>query len=552
MHTMTTTLDRSGHEPTGSSSTPVGRDLSARAGAHLPDPPTDDEAYSYVALQRRWPFVWLFLAQATLVYAFVVVVAHSPTTWLALVLLTFLVPPLVVNLWLRTRPRRMDLEDHMVVRYRWRRRRESWPTVDVFLPVRGEEPAVLANTFHHVSALEWPGRLQVHVLDDVDDADTARLAAEHGFSYVVRPHRGEWQGTDNLTHALEHTHGELIAVFDADSAPRADFLHHTVPYLADERFGLVQTAPYFDVDPRVNEFARFASVLHELFFRWMQPSRDNYDAASCAGTSVVYRRVAVEAAGGFGHALLGEDVHSGVKLSAAGYRTWYLPLALAKGLAPDTWEALTHQQYQRCRSSLLLMVSSSFREAPFSWRQRVCFWAASLYYLSSAAMVLGLALPLAIVLWFHPEGLQETPVLAVVPALLSTWLVLPLLARGWSPAIYRVEMINSLCHLLAVVDAVRDRVAASLPTRATSRTSRKPMGTPRRVALTARTWFVLAQLAVWGGVASYLWAGHPPSAVVPVVLLWGLQVWLLLPVVVRLAPTPRISAVLARRTRSST
>ena len=244
--------------------------------------------------------------------------------------------------------------------------------------------------------------------------------------------------------------------------------------------------------------------------------------------------------------------HSGVKLSAAGYRTRYLPLALAKGLAPDTWEALTDQEYRRCRSSLLLPVSSSFREAPFSWRQRVCFWAASLHYLGSAVLVLGLVLPLAIVLWFHPEDLQATPVLAVVPALLSTWLVLPLLARGWSPAIYRVEMINAFCHLLAVLDALRDGVVDRFSTGATSRTSRTRMGTPRRVALMARAWFVLAQLAVWGGVASYLVAGHPPGAVVPVVLLWGLQVWLLLPVVVRLGPTPRFTDVLAGLTRSST
>ena len=543
---MTLTLDRSAPGPTGRTSARGGGPVISLAAGHLPDPPTEDEAYSYFAVQRRWPFVWLFLAQATLVYSFVMVMTHSPTTSLGLALLTFMVPPLVVNLWLRTRRRRITLEDHLVQVYQWRRRRTVWPTVDVFLPCCGEDPDVLANTFRHVSALQWPGRLQVQVLDDADDADTARLAEAHGFAYVVRPNRGEWKKAGNMIHGFEHTDGELIAVFDADFAPRPDFLHQTVPYLADESVGVVQTAQYFDVDERVNEFARFAGALQELFFRWIQPSRDNYDAAICAGTNVVYRRRAVEAAGGFARVPLGEDVHSGVKLWVANYRTRYLPLALAKGLAPDTWGALTNQQYRWCRSSMLLMVSSFFREAPFSWRQRVCFWAAFLYYMSSAAMVLTLVLPTAIVLWFYPEDLRAAHFLAVVPALVSTWFVFPLLARGWSPAIYRVCMINTFCHLLAVVDALRNQVAAWIPTGAASRAPRKGMGTPRKVALMARAWFVLAQTAVWGGVVSYLRAGYPMVDVLPLVLLWGLQVWFLLPVVVRLAPTPRLSQSLVR------
>ena len=79
----------------------------------------------------------------------------------------------------------------------------------------------------------------------------------------------------------------------------------------------MQTAQYFDVDERVNEFARYAGALQELFFRWIQPARDTYEAAICAGTNVVYRRAAVEAAGGFAKVPLGEDVHSGVKLWVA-------------------------------------------------------------------------------------------------------------------------------------------------------------------------------------------------------------------------------------------
>ena len=394
---------------------PTVREVEIRTGArhrhepmHLPTPPTDEEKYSYFAVQRRWPFVWLFVSQAFLALAFTAVMIHSPATAMGLVLLTFVVPPMVVNLWLRMRTRRVGLEDHVVRVEDWRRGRTEFPSVDVFLPTCGEEPAVLDNTFRYVSQLDWPGTLRIHVLDDADDAETHRLAEKWGLHYVVRANRGEWKKAGNMINAFESTDGDYIAVYDADFAPRPDFLWETIPYMEEEKTGVVQTAQYFDVDARVNEFARFAGSLQELFFRWIQPARDTYEAAICAGTNVVYKRRAVVAAGGFARVPLGEDVHSGVKIWVANYRTRYLPLVLAKGLAPDTWEALTNQQYRWARSSMLLMVSAFFREAPFNWRQRICFWAAFLYYMASAAIILTATLPTldhrVVLPAHHPSG----------------------------------------------------------------------------------------------------------------------------------------------------
>ena len=76
----------------------------------LPSPPDEATKYSYLGKQRRWPFVWIFVAQGTLVYAYAMVMRHSIATSLGLVLLTFTVPPLVVNFWLRIRRRRVSLD----------------------------------------------------------------------------------------------------------------------------------------------------------------------------------------------------------------------------------------------------------------------------------------------------------------------------------------------------------------------------------------------------------------------------------------------------------
>src|SRR3954465_1830165 len=81
--------------------------------AHLPAAPTDEEKYRYFDPKRRWPFLWLFVSQALLVIAFIYVMRHSVATTLGMTLLTFTIPPLVVNLWLRMRKHRISLNEHL-------------------------------------------------------------------------------------------------------------------------------------------------------------------------------------------------------------------------------------------------------------------------------------------------------------------------------------------------------------------------------------------------------------------------------------------------------
>ena len=54
------------------------------------------------------------------------------------------------------------------------------PTVDVFLPVCNEPTVLLANTWNHVLALDYP-HVTVHVLDDGGNDEVKALAAEYGF-----------------------------------------------------------------------------------------------------------------------------------------------------------------------------------------------------------------------------------------------------------------------------------------------------------------------------------------------------------------------------------
>jgi cellulose synthase (UDP-forming) len=463
---------------------------------YLPSPPSRHEKYHYFGKPRRWVFAWLLVSAAGILYGYLHVAAKawavSPFMWL---LLTVMVPPVVVNFWLRVGTPRLTLAEHIanVGRYQ-----PAGETVDVFLPSCGEPLEVLGNTFGHVRAMSWHSPVTVYVLDDSARESVRDLAGEYGFRYVVRPNRGELKKAGNLIHAFGLSASDFIVVLDADFAVRSDFLYETMPYFSDPLVGIVQTAQFFDTrDSSFSYIQRYAGALQEIFFRFIQPARDRYKAAICAGTNLVYRRSAVAAAGGFARVPIGEDVHSGVKLWWAGYETRYVPLCLAKGVSPTDFASLANQQTRWCRSSMLLMVEKHFQEAPFTWQQRASFWAAFLYYMSSAALLLTGPLPTLIMLWFFPKGVFPHNYFVMLPALMASLFVFPMLTKGWRPTIYRVCFINSCCHLYAIWFALHGRVADWVPTGASGRRDL----VPTMVRRIARTWIVAVQTMLWASLA---------------------------------------------------
>ena len=98
--------------------------------------------------------------------------------------------------------------------------------------------------------MTWGGPKTVYVLDDSAREDVRDLADRYGFRYIVRPDPGQMKKAGNLTHALSISAGDFIAVIDADFAMRPEFLYETMPYFADPKVGIVQTAQYYDVSNR--------------------------------------------------------------------------------------------------------------------------------------------------------------------------------------------------------------------------------------------------------------------------------------------------------------
>jgi cellulose synthase (UDP-forming) len=274
-----------------------------------------------------------------------------------------------------------------------------------------------------------------------------------------RENLGWFKKAGNLQFAYENSSGEFILILDADFAPRPDFLRETLPYFAAEPdLGIVQTPQFFDTSRRQNWFERGAGAVQELFYRVVQVSRGERDAAICVGTCAVYRRSALDSNGGTTLIEHSEDVHTGFDLGRRGWRLRYIPVNLAAGLCPDNLSAFFRQQYRWCLGSMGLCTSRKFWQAKLSVRTRMCYLAGFTYYLLTAITVITAPLiPLTLTIFF-PERIRLLNYVVLLPALLWLYVVLPL----WHRSRFRWETLSvtvtyGRAHAFAIFDLIRRR-----------------------------------------------------------------------------------------------
>ncbi len=463
------------------------------SGAALPTPPTADERDLYFGPQWRWVMVVAFASTLIIVIGLSIFLRHHEKAWFLLgIPVAATLVAATTSLATATRRRRYELDDHRARVRGWNP--QVWPSVDVFLPSAGEDLRVLTNTYYYVSQLEWPGAVRTWVLDDSAREQVHALAAAYGFQYLSRPDRGAFRKAGNLQYGLEHSSGDLILLLDADFVPRKDALNELVPYFDDPHVGIVQSPQYFDVSDRMSWIQRGAASVQTTFYRWIQPSRDSCEGAICVGTSAVYRRAALEQAGGFPQTMHSEDVFTGVRLIANGSAVRYVPVVVTKGLCPDRLDTFLAQQYRWCSGSLALLFSRDFHRLRLRPMQRLSFWAGFLHYISTALIVFAVMVPPILMAGLWPEEMAPGVYLVVAMGLVVGQAIVPFitLERSSMIRLAQVENAYGFSHAVALFDFLRRRTDPWSVTGSASTS-----GTARRVRRVAVFWCGAMQIISW-------------------------------------------------------
>jgi cellulose synthase (UDP-forming) len=479
---MTTTTGQPPTSPQPSTATP-----------HLvpPLPPDDNEKYAYIDRNLLYLTTGLVVSATCLIISQIRFAMDSPVLWPFMTFTATYIIYQAISLPVNFTGRGFDLAAHRARTGAWHP--TTYPSVDIYLPICGEPIEMLRNTWNAVFELlaGYPGLIQAYVLDD-GPSDEARSVSESlGFCYVRRPDLRVYKKSGNLRYAFTRTSAEYLVIFDADFAPRSDFLAETLPYMDDPAIAIVQTPQFFRESAAQTWVENAAGAIQEVFYRSIQVARDRFDAATCVGTSAVYRRAALEPQGGPTLIPYAEDVHTGLDVRRAGWSMVYLPIVLSTGICPNNLDAFVRQQYRWCTGNAGIVFSRRLWDIPMSIPARLTYISGFFYYAYTGLLCFfGPLLPI-VMLAFLPGQVRLRNFIILGPAMISGFVLYPLWHRSaYGPSVWPLGIARGWAHVFAIWDSAWGRTMSWHPTR-----------TPGSALRRFRLWVI-----GWSGGMALLWA----------------------------------------------
>ncbi len=209
---------------------------------------------------------------------------------------------------------------------------EVMPDVTIQLPIFNES-AVAYALFESVDKIQYPNHLlEIQILDDSTD-NTLKISQEwyqkwtqEGknvklFNRKVRT--GYKAGA--LQAALEKTDGKYIAIFDADFRPDPNFINELLPFLQKDEVAAVQARWSFQNqdDNLITQLQ--AMQLNAHFYTEQKVKNDLHWPLQFNGTGGIWKKSAIEEAGGWQADTLTEDLDLSYRVQMQGKRIVYYP-----------------------------------------------------------------------------------------------------------------------------------------------------------------------------------------------------------------------------------
>jgi cellulose synthase/poly-beta-1,6-N-acetylglucosamine synthase-like glycosyltransferase len=253
--------------------------------------------------------------------------------------------------------------------------------VTVQLPLYNEQ-AVATRLIEAAARLDYPPeRLELQILDDSNDATSALVdaaAAEARRSgctvTVLRRTARTGYKAGALAVGTRRARGEILAIFDADFVPPASFLRQTVPFLmADQKLACVQ-GRWGHLNEHASLLTRVQAMGIDGHFAIEQAVR-----SACGwfmnfnGTAGIWRKQAIDDAGGWSAETLTEDMELSYRAQLRGWRIRYLLDAVAPGEIPGTLRALQQQQFRWAKGSIetARRMSGPVLRSDASWGEKI-------------------------------------------------------------------------------------------------------------------------------------------------------------------------------------
>ena len=321
---------------------------------------------------------------------------------------------------------------------------DGLPFVTVQLPIFNESTCA-SRLVRAVGALDYPrDKLQIQVLDDSTD-ETAEItrtevaALLRAGTDAVWLHRCDRTGfkAGALAAGLAVAKGELVALFDADFLPPPDFLRAVVGHFCDPGVGMVQ-ARWTHLNRDASLLTRVQALM--LDGHHLVENRARYGAGlmfNFSGTAGVWRRSAIDDAGGWQHDTLTEDLDLSYRAQLQGWRFVYREDVCAPAEVPEAIAAVRAQQrrWAKGTTQTARKILPRVFAAKVSWAQKL----ESVFHLTphfAYPLMIALSfLLLPLVILFRGGGLDslvlvDLPVCLVPLSSLATYYMAAEVAQG--------------------------------------------------------------------------------------------------------------------------
>jgi cellulose synthase/poly-beta-1,6-N-acetylglucosamine synthase-like glycosyltransferase len=233
------------------------------------------------------------------------------------------------------------------------------PVVTIQLPLYNEM-YVADRLIDAVCRIEYPRELlEIQVLDDSTDetrsiAELAvrRFAADGvDIKYYHRIDRVGFKA-GALEAGLKTARGEFVGIFDADFIPSADFLASLMPHFRDRKVGMVQ-ARWGHINQDYSLLTKIQAILLDGHFILEHGGRNRGGRFfNFNGTAGVWRRTAIDDAGGWQHDTLTEDLDLSYRAQLRGWQFVFVPGLIAPAEVPVEMNAFKSQQHRWAKGSI--------------------------------------------------------------------------------------------------------------------------------------------------------------------------------------------------------
>ncbi len=253
---------------------------------------------------------------------------------------------------------------YLYFRYRDRRpeplgRLPELPKVTVQLPLFNEM-YVAPRLLDAVARIRYPrDRFEVQVLDDSTDEtqEICRKKVEElcgtGLD-IVYIHRTDRTGfkAGALENGLKTAKGEYVLVFDADFLPEPDVLERTIHFFSDPKVGMVQVR-WEHLNRDYSRLTELQALLLDGHFVIEHTARHRSGRFfNFNGTAGIWRRSAIQDAGGWQHDTLTEDMDLSYRAQLRGWQFVYLPDVVSPAELPVEMNSFKSQQFRWAKGSI--------------------------------------------------------------------------------------------------------------------------------------------------------------------------------------------------------